>query len=85
MIMRWACTLTDHEPCLTLDQVASKNFSESVELFLNSVEITNTAIVSCGSGGSSGVLQVRSVQQFNFSNVTLQEWSTLRHILYPPR
>ena len=37
------------------------------------LEITNTAIVSCGGGGSSGAVQVRSVQQFNFSSVTLQE------------
>ena len=40
---------------------------------ISNLEITNTAIVSCGGGGSSGALQVRSVQQFNFSNVTLQE------------
>ena len=40
---------------------------------ISNLEITNTAIVSCGGGGSSGAVQVRSVQQFNFSNVTLQE------------
>ena len=40
---------------------------------INNLEIRNTAIVSCGGGGSSGALQVRSVQHFNFSNVTLQE------------
>ena len=40
---------------------------------INNLEIRNTAIVSCGGGGSSGSLQVRSVQHFNFSNVTLQE------------
>ena len=40
---------------------------------INNLEISNTAIVSCGGGGSSNALQVRSVQQFNFTNVTLQE------------
>ena len=40
---------------------------------INNLEIRNTAIVSCGGGGSSGALQVRSVQHFNFRNVTLQE------------
>ena len=40
---------------------------------INNLEIRNTAIVSCGGGGSSGALKVRLVQQFNFSNVTLQE------------
>ena len=40
---------------------------------ISSLEIKNTAIVSCGGGGSSGALQVRSVQQFYISNVTLQE------------
>ena len=40
---------------------------------ISNLEITNTAIVSCGGGGSSGALQVKSVQQFNFSNVTLQD------------
>ena len=106
----------DHEPCLTLDQFASENLSNSsatlilipgyhnltrnieivgVDHFfiladssvtiqctspasflfenISNLEIRNTAIVSCGGGGSSGALQVRSVQQFNISNVTLQE------------
>ena len=40
---------------------------------ISNLEIRNTAIVSCGGGGSSGALKVRSVQQFNVSNVTLQE------------
>ena len=40
---------------------------------INNIEIRNTAIVSCGGGGSSGAVQVRSVQHFNLSNVTLQE------------
>ena len=40
---------------------------------ISNLEIRNTAIVSCGGGGSSGAVQVRSVQQFDFSNVTLQE------------
>ena len=40
---------------------------------ISSLEIRNTAIVSCGGGGSSSALKVRSVQQFDFSNVTLQE------------
>ena len=40
---------------------------------ISNLEITNTAIVSCGGGDSSGAVQVRSVQQFNFNNVTLQE------------
>ena len=41
---------------------------------INNLEITNTAIVSCGGGGSSaGALQVKSVKQFDFNNVTLQE------------
>ena len=40
---------------------------------INNLEIRNTAIVSCGGGGSSGAVQVRSVQQFDFNNVTLQE------------
>ena len=40
---------------------------------ISNLEIWNTAIVSCGGGGSSGALQVRSVQKFDFSNVTLQE------------
>ena len=106
----------DHEPCLTLDQFASGNLSNSsatlilipgqhnlaesfevvgVDNFsilantsvtiqctspasflfenISNLEIRNTAIVSCGGGGSSGALQVRSVQQFNISSVTLQE------------
>ena len=37
------------------------------------LEIRNTDIVSCGGGGSSGALQIMSVQQFNTTNVTLQE------------
>ena len=40
---------------------------------ISNLEIRNTAIVSCGGGGSSGAVQVKSVQQFDFSNVTLQE------------
>ena len=40
---------------------------------INNIEIKNTAIVSCGGGDSSRALQVRSVQHFNLSNVTLQE------------
>ena len=40
---------------------------------ISSLEIRNTAIVSCGGGGSSSALKVRSVQQFDFSNVILQE------------
>ena len=40
---------------------------------ISNLEIRNTAIVSCGGGGSSGAVQVRSVQKFNFSIVTLQE------------
>ena len=40
---------------------------------INKLEIRNTAIVSCGGGGSSGAVQVTSVQQFDFNNVTLQE------------
>ena len=106
----------DHEPCLTLDQFASGNLSNSsatlilipgqhnltesfevvrVDNFsilantsvtiqctspasflfedISNLEIRNTAIVSCGGGGSSSALQVRSVQKFNISNVTLQE------------
>ena len=106
----------DHEPCLSLDQFASGNLSnssatlilisglhnltESFEVVgvgnfsilantsvtiqctspasflfegISNLEISNTAIVSCGGGGSSGALQVKSVQQFDFSNVTLQK------------
>ena len=44
---------------------------------INNLEITNTAIVSCGGGGSSSALQVRSVQHFIFSNVTLQESASI--------
>ena len=44
---------------------------------ISNLEIRNTAIVSCGGGGSSGALQVRSVQQFDFSNVTLQESASI--------
>ena len=44
---------------------------------INNLEITNTAIVSCGGGGSSGALQVTSVQQFDFNNVTLQESASI--------
>ena len=40
---------------------------------ISNLEISNTAIVSCGGGGNSGALNVRSVQYFNLSNVTLQE------------
>ena len=112
------CGEDEHEDhCLTLDMIASGNFSQSsatlvllpghhnltrnieivgVDQFsiladtsvtiqctspasflfedISNLEIQNTAIVSCGSGGSSaGALQVRSVQKFDFSNVTLQE------------
>ena len=37
------------------------------------LEIRNIAIVSCGSGNSSSAIQVRSVQQLDVTNVTLQE------------
>ena len=37
------------------------------------LEIRNTDIVSCRGGGCSGALQIMSVQQFNTTNVTLQE------------
>ena len=40
---------------------------------ISNLEIRNTAVVSCGGGGSSGALQVKSVKQFDFNNVTLQE------------
>ena len=40
---------------------------------ISNLEIRNTAIVSCGGGGSSGAVQVKSVKQFDFNNVTLQE------------
>ena len=40
---------------------------------ISNLEISNTAIVSCGGGGNSGALNIRSVQHFNLSNVTLQE------------
>ena len=40
---------------------------------ISNLEISNTAIVSCGGGGNSDALNIRSVQHFNLSNVTLQE------------
>ena len=108
-------TSCDHKPCLTLDQFASENISNSSATYLipghhnltktieivgvdnfsilantsvtiqctppasflfediSNLEIRNTAIVSCGGGNSSDALQIRSVQQFIISNVTLQE------------
>ena len=77
-----------HTLCRNIEKVGVDNFSilantsvtiqcTSPASFLfediSNLEITNTAIVSCGGGGSSGAVQVRSVQQFDFSNVTLQE------------
>ena len=44
---------------------------------ISNLEIRNTAIVSCGGGGSSGAVQVKSVQQFDFNNVTLQESASI--------
>ena len=44
---------------------------------ISNLEIRNTAIVSCGGGGSSGAVQVKSVKQFDFSNVTLQESASI--------
>ena len=49
---------------------------------ISNLEITNTAIVSCGGGGSSGAVQVRSVQKFDFSNVTLQESASVSLNVY---
>ena len=65
----------DHFSILANTSVTIQCTSPASFLFkdISNVEITNTAIVSCGSGGSSGAVQVRSVQQFNFTNVTLQE------------
>ena len=65
----------DHFSILAKTNVTIQCTSPDSFLFedISNLEILNTAIVSCGGGGSSGALQVRSVQQFNFSNVTLQE------------
>ena len=40
---------------------------------ISKLEIRNTATVSCGGGGISGALHIRTVQKFNLSNVILQE------------
>ena len=65
----------DHFSILANTSVTIQCASPASFLFENIsfLEIRNTAIVSCGGGGSSGAVQVRSVQQFNFNNVTLQE------------
>ena len=65
----------DHFSILAKTNVTIQCASPASFLFedISNLEITNTAVVSCGGGGSSGALQVRSVQQFDFSNVTPQE------------
>ena len=65
----------DHFSILANTSVTIQCVSPASFLFENIsfLKITNTAIVSCGGGGSSGAVQVKSVQQFDFSNVTLQE------------
>ena len=65
----------DHFSILANTSVTIQCTSPASFLFENIsfLKITNEAIVSCGGGGSSGAVQVKSVQQFDFSNVTLQE------------
>ena len=65
----------DHLSILSNTSVTIQCTSPASFLFegISNLDVRNTAIVSCGGGGSSGAVQVRSVQQFIISNVTLQE------------